>query len=113
MICAYTYTFIYTYISIYIYIYDVFVGGFEAETLAVLGEKLEDVHLSAFQPCGKAWQAAITCSLEMREMREMPKHKQKWGVQFALSLFNMILDDSIMIFRLFNLIQCDFEFKIT
>lgn len=32
-----------------------------AETLAVLGEKLEDVHLSAFQPCGKAWQAAITC----------------------------------------------------
>ena len=45
--------------------------GFEpfrqAETLAVLGEKLEDVHLSAFQPCGKAWQAAITCGLDHRD----------------------------------------------
>ena len=36
----------------------------QAETLAVLDDKLEDVHLSAFQPCGKAWQAAITCTLE-------------------------------------------------
>ena len=35
----------------------------QAETLAVLDDKLEDVHLSAFQPCGKAWQAAITCTL--------------------------------------------------
>ncbi|CAK9118375.1 unnamed protein product, partial [Durusdinium trenchii] len=32
-----------------------------AETLAVLGDKLEDVHISAFQPLGKAWQAAISC----------------------------------------------------
>ena len=42
----------------------------QAETLAVLDDKLEDVHLSAFQPCGKAWQAAITCTfgLEKKDM---------------------------------------------
>ena len=40
----------------------------KAETLAVLDGKLEDVHLSAFQPCGKAWQAAITCTLTSHVM---------------------------------------------
>ncbi|CAE6944453.1 unnamed protein product [Symbiodinium sp. CCMP2456] len=32
-----------------------------AETLVSLEGKLEDVFISAFQPCGKAWQAAIAC----------------------------------------------------
>ncbi|CAJ1434715.1 unnamed protein product [Effrenium voratum] len=32
-----------------------------AETLTALEGKLEEVHVSAFQPCGKAWQAAIAC----------------------------------------------------
>eukprot|EP00931_Biecheleriopsis_adriatica_P057802 TRINITY_DN34311_c0_g1_i1.p1 TRINITY_DN34311_c0_g1~~TRINITY_DN34311_c0_g1_i1.p1 ORF type:complete len:1373 (-),score=333.98 TRINITY_DN34311_c0_g1_i1:126-4199(-) len=32
-----------------------------AETLEALEGKLEDVHVSAFRPCGKAWQAAISC----------------------------------------------------
>lgn len=39
----------------------------QAETLAVLDDKLEDVHLSAFQPCGKAWQAAITCTFGLEK----------------------------------------------
>ena len=55
--------------------------GIEAETLAVLGEKLEDVHLSAFQPCGKAWQAAITCSLDLRWWKCQAQHRGKWGIQ--------------------------------
>ena len=41
----------------------------QAETLAVLDDKLEDVHLSAFQPCGKAWQAAITCTFGLEKKR--------------------------------------------
>ncbi|CAE8701965.1 unnamed protein product, partial [Polarella glacialis] len=59
-----------------------------AETLDALKGKLEDVHVCAFRPCGKAWMSSISClCFDVRVMGPSADFHQEVALALAGEIF--------------------------